>query len=143
VTAQPTDALEVVALAHTSPAGWGETDVKAEAFEFHDGVDLKGPVSIAAAAEAKEAGTRLVIVGDSDFAINGQVRNAGNEQLLLATVNWLTERETLIAIGPKVIQQTALQLSNVELRNLFWESLVGLPALGVLLGGSVWWRRRK
>ena len=59
-------------------------------------------------AKAKKAGdnpkppeTRLVAIGDSDFASNGALGVSGNRDLFLNTINWLAQQENLIAIRPR------------------------------------------
>ena len=85
--------LKVTPLAMTSPAGWGEHETSTEAFEYNADKDLKGPVSIAAAAErAQPVRTRLVVFGDSDFVANAQLRNVGNRDMALGAIYWLTEQ---------------------------------------------------
>ena len=44
--------------------------------------------------------TRVVVVGDSDFAANGFLGVQGNRNLFLNTVNWLAQQENLISIRP-------------------------------------------
>ena len=83
-----------------------------------DAGDIDGPVSLAAAvsAAATEAApadpatdggdapkpeSRLVVIGDSDFASNRWLGIAGNRDLFLNAVNWLAQQENLISIRPK------------------------------------------
>jgi ABC-type uncharacterized transport system involved in gliding motility auxiliary subunit len=142
--------LSASSLVQTSPHGWGEITMDEETFRFDEG-DLKGPVSIGVAVEAnpgKTAGkpienVRIVVIGDSDFIANGQIGNLGNASFFLNIVNWLTNREKLIAIGPKIPEQTRVRLNAEQMNHILWFSLLGLPACSVLLGLGVWWRRRK
>lgn len=148
-TANP--ALRAATLVETSAAGWGETDMSDETFRFDEGADLKGPISfgVAVDAVADKAGdtplknVRLVVIGDSDFLTNAQVTNLSNASLFLNIVNWLTSREKLIAIGPKIPEQTRVRLNASQLSRILWFSLGGLPGLCLVLGVVVWWRRRK
>ena len=48
-----------------------------------------------------EPETRIVVIGDSDFAANGALGIQGNRDLFLNTVGWLSQQENLIAIRPK------------------------------------------
>jgi hypothetical protein len=95
-----------------------------------------------AAAPAKPA-WRLVVFGDSDFATNGQLGNAGNPILLSNAFNWLLERQKLLGIGPKKPDQVRLTLTPGELRAITWGTLLGLPGLAVVAGVAVWSRRRR
>ncbi|MBN1587605.1 MAG: GldG family protein [Candidatus Omnitrophica bacterium] len=140
------DNFNVQSLAKTSPQGWGEMTPHNPKFTFNDGEDVEGPVSVAVAAEWTGEGgrrSRLVVLGDSDLVDNTQVNNLGNGQFFLAGTNWLAERESLIQIGPKQAENIRLTLEAKELHQIFWGTVVGMPALGLLLGGAVWWRRRR
>jgi ABC-type uncharacterized transport system involved in gliding motility auxiliary subunit len=142
------EGVTVAALAMTSDAGWGETQTGADTFEFHEGADLKGPVPIAAAAERPQAGgagapARLVVIGDSDFAVNAQLSNVGNRDFLAGAVYWLLEQEQRIGIGPKTLESIRLSLSAAELTRVFWFGFLGLPLLCGLMGASMWWVRRQ
>jgi ABC-type uncharacterized transport system involved in gliding motility auxiliary subunit len=85
--------------------------------------------------------TRLVIIGDSDFVANG-VMTGANADFFLNSLNWLLEREELMAIAAKPVEDNRLIMSATQLRALFWIVMAGLPALPALLGTLVWWRRR-
>ena len=147
--------LTVTPLALTSPQGWGETDTQAAEFQFSEGADLKGPVSIATAVERtgdaparlpRETGggqARLVVIGDSDFTANGQLENVGNLDLILGAFHWLIAQEQLIGIGPKPLESIKLNLTAGQLSGVFWFSFAGLPLLIASFGVGVWWTRRR
>ena len=144
------EGMAVTALALTSAKGWGETQTAVNTFEFNESQDLKGPVSIAVAAERtisapdgkSSAKARLVVIGDSDFAINAQLPNAGNRDFLLGAVYWLTEQEQLIGIGPKPLNTVKLNLTGQQLTGVGWFSFLALPLACGLLGALMWWTRR-
>jgi len=150
---QPAPAgLTVTPLASTSPEGWGETQTSVSTFQFDEGQDLTGPVSIAVAAErAPAAGaaggeapppSRLVVVGDSDFVANSQLSNVGNRDLVLGVTYWLIEQEQLIGIGPKPIESIHLNLTGPQLSGIFWFSFLAMPGVVGALGAGMWWVRR-
>ncbi|MGB6846656.1 MAG: GldG family protein [Thermoanaerobaculia bacterium] len=162
---EPIEELRVTELMMTSVEGWGETDLEQlQQVELHED-DLGGPVPLAVAvevieeenlgAEALDGATaseevtpsspnlRLVVVGDSDFATNGQVQNMPNATFLANTLNWLVERETLIGIPPKKPEYVRLSLSSSQMSKVTWLVLVVLPGLAVLLGFAVYWQRRR
>ncbi|MBI4341275.1 MAG: GldG family protein [Candidatus Omnitrophica bacterium] len=143
--AQPAPSgITTTPLALTSAAGWGETQTGNERFEFAEGEDLKGPVSIAAAAERTEPSkTRVVAIGDSDFLINAQLGNAGNKDLVMGALYWLIEQEQLIGISPKTVEAIKLILTGGQLSGIFWLSFAGLPLAFGLLGVAMWWIRRQ
>ena len=98
----------------------------------------------AAADEAGERpGLRLVVVGDSDLASNGQMQGAPNATFIANTMNWLVERETLVAIPPKKPEQVRLSLTGSELRGITWTVLGLLPGLALVAGVLVYRKRRR
>lgn len=144
------DGTTFARLALCSEEGWAETDLAQSPMRYDPGKDLPGPVSIALAIEKGPAAgldvkirpARMVVVGDSDFAADGLMTGA-NRDFLLGAVNWLLEREELIAIAPRVESEADLLLSGPQLRMLFWGVMAVLPALPAAVGLVVWYRRRR
>jgi len=157
--------LKVETIARTSAEGWAETNLASLATGItKDPSDLAGPVPVALAVSpagddgtdgtlketaaptgrpaGKPPGARLVVVGDSDFAVNGFVMRLGNLDLTLNAIHWLAEQETLIGIEPRTPEQVLLTLTPDEAWRLVLLVLVGLPAAAVIAGLAVWWRRR-
>jgi ABC-type uncharacterized transport system involved in gliding motility auxiliary subunit len=138
------EGIGVHKLAMTSPEGWGELDPNTSPFKFEEGKDIKGPVTIAMAAERKApVATRVVVIGDSDFVANGQLSNIGNADLALGALHWLVDQERLIGIGPKPLESIKLHLTASQTTGVFWFSFAGLPCLLGILGALMWWVRRK
>ena len=140
------DGLKVKSLAKTvggTRVSWGETEF--DSVEFTPGVDTPPPVSIAVAVEQTEnanQNTRLVVFGDSDFASNAFFRTA-NRELFVATINWLTLAEDLVAISPIDLQQRALrQLSAQEAGLVQILAIFFIPMAVFIAGLIVWWQRR-
>ena len=147
------------ALAFTSEAAWG--DIDEEVFQFDEGVDLEGPLSIAAYAridppeteetseedgeieeEERQPEGRVIVVGDADFASNGYQHLSGNADLFANFVNWLAEQESLLGIAPNKAKASMLEMSRSEVALLWYAVVLGLPGAALLGGGAVWWRRR-
>ncbi len=141
----PSD-ISVVELAKTTSYGWGEAKTAVNEFQFNEGEDKKGPVSIAVAMEKKLEGektARMVVIGDSDFISNSQLGNLGNKDFFFNIIHWLVQQEKKIAIGPKIPEQVNLNLNASQMGQVFWETIIGLPLLSLALGGAVLWRRRR
>ena len=157
--------LMVTELMLTSVDGWGETDLEnLDQVEKHDS-DTQGPVSLGVAVEvadepeteAHEPGSeeimptasgpadtlRLVVIGDSDFASNGQIRSVSNAVLASNALNWLVERESLIGIPPKAPEQSKLTLTAGQLSTITWLVLAIMPGLAVAAGVAIHLRRRR
>jgi ABC-type uncharacterized transport system involved in gliding motility auxiliary subunit len=91
--------------------------------------------------EQKKEG-RIAVFGDSDFASNRYYGLSGNGNFFLNTVNWLTEESDLISIQPRTSSPRTVQFTPSQGRLLFFVSVVFLPLIILILGVSVWARRR-
>jgi ABC-type uncharacterized transport system involved in gliding motility auxiliary subunit len=128
----------------TSEASWAETDLKGNEAKFDEGKDTKGPISLGVAASKKigDKESRLVVIGDSDFATNGYSRLAGNADLFLNAVNWLAQDEDLISIRPKSATNRSVTMTESQQRWLFWLTVLLMPLAVIGAGAYVWWKRR-
>ncbi|MCL0044287.1 GldG family protein [Dehalococcoidia bacterium] len=86
--------------------------------------------------------TRIVIFGDADFATNFHLSSLSNRDLLLNSVNWLTEDISLASVRPKPITFRRLVVTTREMQLIRALSWFVLPGTMVLLAGLAWWRRR-
>ena len=87
--------------------------------------------------------TRLVVVGDSDFAANYSLGIQGNRDLFLNIANWLTQQETLVAIRPREPEDRRITLTADQQLRILWLSVFMIP--GVVLGTGIytWWLGRQ
>jgi ABC-type uncharacterized transport system involved in gliding motility auxiliary subunit len=149
--------------AETGARSWAETDIKSllttgqVVLEEAKG-DKPGPISIAAAvsapgaeaaapkpgenAEASKPETRVVVIGDSDFASNAVLGIQGDRDLFLNTVGWLSQQENLISIRPRDPDDRRLTMTAAQQTNLTWLSLLIIPGVIFGTGAYAWWRRR-
>jgi len=155
-TAQP--------IIETGPRSWAETDIKTllssgqVALDESKG-DKKGPVVLGAAVsvaqpsttpppapgaapEAPKPETRVIVLGDSDFAANGGLGIQGNRDLFMNMVGWLSQQENLISIRPKEADDRRITLTATQQSNIAWLSLLIIPGLVFGSGVYTWWRRR-
>jgi ABC-type uncharacterized transport system involved in gliding motility auxiliary subunit len=111
--------------------------------KMDEGKDIKGPLTLGVAATKKAGGkdARLVVIGDSDFASNAYQRQGANGDLFVNSINWLAEEEDLISIRPKSQTNRDVQLSSVAQNLLFWITIF-MPLAVIVLGISIWWKRR-
>ncbi len=144
--------VNAIELIKSSPSAWAESDVegvfkRGEASQAD--TDIKGPVSLAVAVTGKhkemgfgkEGETKLIVVGDADFASNQFFGQLFNRDLVLNMVSWLGGQEELISIRPRAISASRAQLNPEETRRIFYLSVLVLPELLLFLGLTVWWRR--
>jgi ABC-type uncharacterized transport system involved in gliding motility auxiliary subunit len=133
-------------LATTSETSYLERDPAAPDFDPDD--DRPGPIPVAAAVDrsrvdgADVVRTRLVVVGDVDFATNDAIAEAGNAQLVRQAVAWLAETEDLLAISPNLPADRPLRLTDARLAYARAVTVAGVPALFLLAGAFVWAIRR-
>lgn len=96
--------LQVWPLGWTGERTWAEQSPTEAIARFDEG-DIKGPLSVAVAAERGGSGVdetvtpeRIVVMGDSDFLTNSMLGRGlnGNRALFLGAMNWLLSREALL-----------------------------------------------
>ena len=146
------DRPTVVQLAMTSEKSWSETQVDETAAKYDENTgDLRGSFSLAVAVErgatqkmldVQIRPSRMVVFGDSDFVSNGALAG-GDQDLFMSALNWLLDREELMAIAPKPIEEIKLSLTRKQLNKLFWINMAGIPSIAGVAGLWVWFRRRK
>ena len=95
-----------------------------------------------ATSDKPEVHSRIVVIGDSDFATNSFFHILGNGTLFLNTVNYLTSKEDLIGLEPRTYDLPHVNLTNRQMRGTFFLSIIFIPALMAVIGIAVWWRRR-
>ena len=105
--------------------------------------DKKGPFTLGAAATVGGKG-RIVVVGSSSWVKNevlgiGQI---GNRDLVLNMMNWLTADEELIGIRPKDPEDRRISMTRRQMSLLFFLLVLIIPIAVILVGTSVYLRRR-
>lgn len=149
----------VMPLANSSKRSFGETT--RDRAEFTAGKDMEGPLTIMAVVsrrldvhdigedsapqDGKDGGkrrSRIVVVGDADFATNSFFHIMGNGKLFLNAINYLAAQENLIGIEPRTFDLPRVNLTNRQMKGTFFLSVILIPALLALIGTIVWWRQR-
>jgi ABC-type uncharacterized transport system involved in gliding motility auxiliary subunit len=153
----------------TSSNSWAEADLKALAggggeVQFNaDQGDKQGPIVLGLAvsapatdvptplptntspnapAEAPKPESRVVAIGDSDFAANSVLGVQGNRDLFLNALNWVAQNENLIAIRPREAADRRITLTEDQHQRVMLISLLIVPGLVFAAGAYSWWRRR-
>jgi ABC-type uncharacterized transport system involved in gliding motility auxiliary subunit len=108
--------------------------------------DKKGPLILGAAGTYNSGGEngngRFVVTGSSSWATNGAIGLAGNRNLFLNMMAWLSADEDLISIRPKEPEDRRLNMTARQMTMMFYETIVFFPLIIVIAGVGVWWRRR-
>ena len=90
--------------------------------------------------------TRMVLVGTSSLAENRTLppgASGSNPDLLVAALDWLSQQDSLIAIGPKPAAAEPLALTDQDVRVNEVVTLGLLPLAVLALGLVVRVRRRR
>jgi ABC-type uncharacterized transport system involved in gliding motility auxiliary subunit len=139
----------VVPLANSSKGSWAQAN--AGRIEFNKERDLPGPNTLMViatrrpledAADSVSALSRIVVVGDADFATNSFFHIMGNGKLFLNAVNYLAARDNLIGVEPRSRDLPRVQLTNRQMKATFFISLLLIPGLLAAIGAAVWWKQR-
>jgi ABC-type uncharacterized transport system involved in gliding motility auxiliary subunit len=139
------DEWQATSLLNTGDHTWLESGPLAGQVRLDPGKDTPGPLSIGLALERHRNGNtqRVAVIGDGDFLSNTYVENAGNMALGLRLVNWLSGDDDLIDIPDRTVEDTRLNMPSTLTGSIGLFFLIVLPALLLLTGATVWWRRRK
>ncbi len=146
------DRVDVMPLAMTDSAAWGESDVAVRPWTFDRSQEPKGPLCIAAAIERGGGAsedlalrpTRIVVVGDASFVSNGALARRGNanRDFFLNSVAWLAGLDALTAARtPRDAVQTGLDRTGWLLFGAW--SAGAFPCAFLLLSMMAAARRRR
>ncbi|AFY31571.1 Gldg family protein [Calothrix sp. PCC 7507] len=139
------------------PNSWAESDLKSEKLEFNPNKDLKGPLTLGVALTRKLAAksnptpssptatteSRLVVLGNSDFATDGLFQKQLNGDVFLNSVTWLSQQDQQpLSIRPKEAKNRRINLTAAQANLLTLSSLLVLPLIGLSAGAIIWWNRR-
>lgn len=132
---------------------WGETNIpflkQRNVARFDQGSDIPGPVALAVAAtkdvtvpDTEKDETRYVVIGDSDFIANSNMRPGGKD-IFLNSIGWLAQQDDLISIRPKEKEHQILTLTRAQSRLFFLIPAVAVPSGVLLLWLGMFIQRRK
>lgn len=143
----------------SASSGWRTTNtevLRSGVASFVDGHDQAGPVSVGVSvlvnnrSQGEPAGpgvagvTRMIVLGDSDFANNFFIEYLSDKDLLVDAVNWLAGQEELVGARPQLRQPGVNQffVSARQGRLAFILGTIVEPALFLLVGAAIFLRRR-
>lgn len=140
------DKTSVQKLFSSSDTSLATSNLSSPAVDPNDPKNKKGPLTLAAAATyntgKQDAQGRFVVVGSSSWAANSFMGFQGNSDLALNAVDWLSSDEDLISIRPKEQEDRRITMTRSQRNVVTLTSQFLLPLLVIVVGVSVWWKRR-
>ncbi len=94
------------------------------------------------AEEPQDRESRLVLIGDSDFATNQYFGTSRNGDLFLLSVQWLAEDTDLLAIRPRSQTDRRVNLTAAQSQLIMWITAALIPLATLVAGFMVWSSRR-
>ncbi len=159
------DKLNVKTILETKSSvgiSWAETERDADGTFSLNGytpnTDIPGPVSVGVIVEKKKdkvrsdsktTPTRIVVIGDSDFATDAIFATDNPDvpayaPFISSVINWLSYDEELISINKPNPKSEILRKMNInQMRVVQVISVFLLPILIFIAGLVVWWYRRE
>lgn len=94
------------------------------------------------ATDAPAKKSRLVVLGDSDFASNTLFQNYLNGDMFLNAVSWLgQEDDRILSIRPKSANNRTLKVTPKQAR-ILTTAVFSVPVMAFAASGILWWSRR-
>jgi ABC-type uncharacterized transport system involved in gliding motility auxiliary subunit len=148
-----TQSISTVQIVLTSQQSWGETDLQglmqssqnaSDQVKFDEGVDLPGPLALAVVGENFTTQGRVVVFGDADFVVDGNIGAYGNSDLFVNSVDWAAGQEQLISLTPKTnTQRMMISPQQNSLGFIMYLMIIFIPQIIGLVGFAVWMIRRR
>lgn len=146
---EPVGDWHATPLLRTLEASWNETGpLRGEVRRDSEAGERAGPLTLGLTLtrpdpRGAEQEQRVAIVGDGDFLSNAYLGNAGNLELGLRLLRWLSREDRMLQVPPLVTPSPNLELSPLTAKVIGLGFLFALPLLLAAAGAIVWWRRRR
>lgn len=132
----------------SSPFSWAESNIddliRNNRWEFDEADDIQGPITTAAWANDQATGSKLVIIGDTDFITNGRILSPqGNSILFFDSIGWMTGFTDDVRFEPQIIS-TGLPIIFVDVQTLdliAFITIILMPGIMLALAIAIWGRR--
>ncbi|HIK07908.1 MAG TPA: Gldg family protein [Trichormus sp. M33_DOE_039] len=87
--------------------------------------------------------SRLVVIGNSDFATDNIFQQQLNGDVFLNSVTWLSQQDQQpLSIRPKEPKNRRITISAAQANLLTLSALIILPFIGFISAAVIWWKRR-
>lgn len=131
----------------TTDQAWGETDyatIKANQPAYDPQTEKAGPLLLVASSENTTTGGRVLVIGNSTFAIDDNFDYSGNGDFLVNSIDWGAQKEALINLTTASPTERSFVAPGTFQRMLMLASSICIIPLAILiLGISSWYTRRK
>lgn len=88
--------------------------------------------------------TKMIVIGNANFATNGWFQQQLNGDLFLNSVSWLAnEDNSTLSISPREATNRRINLSLWQTGLIGWLALVIIPGLGFIVAIATWWQRSR
>jgi hypothetical protein len=157
--AGPQPDYSVTGLIYSGSNSWAEPNPTKQPLKFDPEHGEKGPLCVGVAVQRrpkagspagppKGEGARLVVLGAADAASDlafshPEAGYEANRALVMNCVNWLVNKETKLGIPPQVADRREMTTGPAAFKAIFFITVIGMPLLAAMIGGLVWWVRRK
>jgi hypothetical protein len=155
----PQPGYSVTGLIYSGSNSWAEPNPTKQPLKFDPEHGEKGPLCVGVAAQRrlktespggppKGEGPRLVVLGSTDAASDiafghPEAGYEANRALVMNCVNWLVNKETKLGIPPQKADRREMTPGPGAFKAIFFITVLGMPLAVALIGGLVWWVRRK
>jgi len=132
-------------LLDTRDAAWSETGPLTSKARRDKGIDIPGPLNIGVALtrEIEQKEQRVVVMCDGDFLSNSFLANAGNLELGMSIVNWLSHDDAYVNIPVQTVADAKLNLSVTAQNAMMVVFVLIIPIALIATGLTIWVRRRR
>jgi len=139
--------VPVTDLIYTTDRAWGERDfasIQTGQPAYDPATETVGPMLLAAAAENITTKGRVVVMGNSSFAVDSNFDFSGNGDLLVNSIDWGAEKEELISLTTITpTERTFKAPGSLQRMVMLAGSLCLIPLAIVIMGVASWYARRK
>jgi hypothetical protein len=152
ITEGEASGISILPLLRSSYDSWTKTDmeeIKKGNVDFQEGIDTPGPLKVGIWViltgedeDGKKKDGELICFGDSDFITDSYYKVFENKDLFLNALGWLARDKNLISIRPKQVDYPYHFLTAEQGRLLFWVSIIGMPAIFLVISVAIFVFRR-
>jgi ABC-type uncharacterized transport system involved in gliding motility auxiliary subunit len=147
-TGKAIDGVTDTELIKTADQSWAETDLQGlknnQQPQPDPSKDFMGPVPLAVAGERTGSQAKVVVIGDSDFAIDANFSYLGNGDLLINSIDWASGQANLINLTPKSqVTRTMVLPTTYTMGLIALGTIFVLPGMVLVSGIVVFIQRRK